>query len=286
MELLWYQALTIMLDLLGFSFTKPVKLKATFSNLTYGERDGVDNGAGVAYLEDEDQIIQELGSDSLYFTFHNYDKLVPDLLAGARNFIFSSKNGPPVQDFIEELHVTTVNDQVGLDTRLVCASNGTASKRNEAFYHVLGQMEKKGVSTFSPDLFPWLEDLLSKACRKERLNLLMADLNYLYVFSDTEGFNALSYVHKKAPFLDICFFDHIKRDPTAENMRLSLKAPLHGEGECVRVFAESAEDQEGFMIATVGGKTGAPNDEDWRAFPKGALTVFERGRCVYGKGRL
>jgi len=127
------------------------------------------------------------------------------------------------------------------------------------FCYILGRIYDRGIQTWGRDEFEWLHEMLLRINRLGSLNCMMSDGEYLFCYTDADGYNTLCYVRREPPY------------PRIKLRDLDWEIDLN---------LTKKEGQIGYIIATY-----PLTDEQWKTFSPGELVVFRRGEIIYRSHR-
>jgi glutamine amidotransferase len=88
------------------------------------------------------------------------------------------------------------------------------------------------------------------------MNLLFSEGQHLFAYHDVNGYNGLSFTHRRAPF---------------------SRVSLHDEDWCVDLAEEKSRQQRGYIVAT----SPLTEGEKWKDAGPGTLLVVRDGEIVF-----
>jgi len=106
--------------------------------------------------------------------------------------------------------------------------------------------------------FNWLWRELRTINDYGNFNCILSDGTRLFCYHDENGYNGLSYLHRKAPYGPVNLLD--------EDFEINLKD-------------EKNPYQKGYIIASH-----PLTDEEWKSFKPGQLKVYKKGQTIFSKG--
>lgn len=228
------------------------------------------HGWGIAFYPDRScQVIKEplkAGESTLSRFIQSYPEIKSNIvLAHVR---FNSVGEPDYQNthpFHRELY----------GQEYVFAHNGTlfgyeedflnhkyqpvGSTDSEAvFCHLLNLINDEEIHLDNSEGFNWLWRELRTINDYGNFNCILSDGIRLFCYHDENGYNGLSYLHRKAPYGPVNLLD--------EDFEIDLKD-------------EKNPYQKGYIIASH-----PLTDEEWKSFKPGQLKVYKKGQTIFSKG--
>ncbi len=254
-----------MCQLLGLSFNQTVDISLSFRGFRHRGENNPDGWGLAYYTGNHAKLIKEVKSaaDSNLAEIIVTDRKIKSkiFISHVRYSSVGSLSYNNTHPFKRRL----------FDKDFIFAHNGTLNKLDKfsvnefkpngetdsehAFCYILEQIKKFNISIWNELSFIWLGDVLRDINKLGKFNCLMSDGEYLFCYSDKDGYVGLYFLKRQAPFETVHLLD--------EDYKINLAE-------------DKKPDQQGYVIAS------SPlTNEKWELFSEGMLTVFKNGEIIY-----
>ncbi len=258
-----------MCELLGMSFNLPVRPNVSFRGFRHRGRANP-HGWGIAFYPDESaQVIKEpleATESGLSGFLQGYEGIKSRIfIAHVRYSSVGSRTHKNTHPFSRELYgkeyVFAHNGTLGHyeSLKLVRFRPIGDTDSEHAFCHLLARIEERGINDWKGQDFDWLAEKLREINRWGRFNCIFSDGEFLFCYHDRDGYNGLSFLHRRPPY---------------------GKIKLKDEDWEINLAEEKRKEQTGYIVATK-----PLTDENWESFKPGELIVFKDGSMVYSNLR-